>query len=89
MSELDNEPEESPDFESALSEVERIVKRLERGDVSLETALADFERGVTLIRQCTKSLNEMELRVEQLVVTTDGEILRESFEADTPLDEED
>ena len=77
--------EDVPDFEAALAELEEIVGRLERGEITLELALEQFERGVGLVRQCTQTLNTMELRVEQLRVTEDGEILTEPF--DTADDE--
>ena len=37
-------------FEKALSELEQIVTRLESGDLPLEEALNEFERGVQLAR---------------------------------------
>ena len=77
--------DDGPDFETALAELEEIVGRLERGEMTLEIALDQFERGIRLVRQCTKTLNAMELRVEQLRVTEDGEILTEPF--DTTGDE--
>ncbi len=40
-------------FETALSELEQIVTRLESGDLPLEEALNEFERGVQLARQWT------------------------------------
>ncbi len=38
-------------FEKALSELEQIVTRLESGDLPLEEALNEFERGVQLARR--------------------------------------
>ena len=72
-------PDEAPDFEAALAELEAIVQRLEHGEMTLEAALDDFERGIGLVRQCTNTLSSMELRVQRLVVTEDGEILTEPF----------
>ena len=56
-----------PDFEKALAELENIVATLEKGDLSLDAALKQFERGISLTRQCQTALKEAELRVEQLV----------------------
>lgn len=67
-------------FEDALKDLQDIVYRLERGDASLSAALEDFERGVRLVRLCSKMLETMELRVEQLLVTQDGEITLEPFD---------
>lgn len=60
------------DFESAIDELEAIVKRLEAGDLPLETSLELFERGVQLSRFCHSRLEEAERRVELL--TERGEV---------------
>jgi exodeoxyribonuclease VII small subunit len=60
------------DFESAIAELEAIVKRLEDGDLPLEESLALFERGVQLSRFCHSKLEEAERRVELL--TERGEV---------------
>ena len=60
------------DFESAIAELETIVKRLEDGDLPLEKSLELFERGVQLSRFCHSRLEEAERRVE--ILTERGEI---------------
>ncbi len=54
------------DFESAIAELESIVKQLEEGDLSLEKSLGLFERGVTLSRFCHSRLEAAERRIEVL-----------------------
>ena len=54
------------DFESAIAELEKIVKQLEDGDLALETSLALFERGVTLSRYCHDQLGAAQRRIEVL-----------------------
>jgi exodeoxyribonuclease VII small subunit len=54
------------DFESAIAELESIVKTLEEGDLPLERSLELFERGVQLSRFCHARLEEAERRVEIL-----------------------
>ena len=54
------------DFESAISELETIVKTLESGDLSLERSLQLFERGVQLSRFCHTRLEDAERRIEIL-----------------------
>lgn len=56
-----------PDFESALKELEKIVATLEKGDLSLDVALKNFERGIALTRYCQSALKQAELKVEMLV----------------------
>jgi len=60
------------DFESALAELETVVKALEEGDLALEKSLALFERGVQLSRFCHAKLEEAERRVE--ILNERGEI---------------
>jgi len=60
------------DFESAIAELEKIVKQLEEGDMPLEKSLALFERGVQLSRFCHSKLEEAERRVE--ILNERGEI---------------
>lgn len=54
------------DFESAIAELEAIVKTLEDGDLSLERSLELFERGVELSRFCHGRLEAAERRIEVL-----------------------
>jgi len=54
------------DFEAAIAELESIVKKLEDGDLPLETSLQIYERGVQLSRFCHSSLEEAERRIEVL-----------------------
>ena len=54
------------DFEAAIAELESIVKKLEEGDLPLETSLQLYERGVHLSRFCHSRLEEAERRIEIL-----------------------
>ncbi|HET9012814.1 MAG TPA: exodeoxyribonuclease VII small subunit [Gemmatimonadaceae bacterium] len=54
------------DFESAIAELESVVKTLEEGDLPLEKSLQLFERGVQLSRFCHAQLEEAEKRIELL-----------------------
>ena len=60
-------PPEPVSFEASLEGLEAIVDRLESGDLPLEEALAEFERGVALTRQCAERLEAAERRIELLV----------------------
>ena len=63
-----------PDFESALSELESIVARLESGEQTLEEALTAFQRGMELTHVCQQGLREAEQRVEQLIQEQDNTV---------------
>lgn len=62
-------------FEASLKELEALVERLEGGEQGLEDALRDFERGISLTRQCQQSLKDAELRVQQLLQRNGEETL--------------
>jgi len=57
----------APEFEQALGELETVVDRLEHGELPLEEALKQFERGIELARACESSLRQAEQRVEILL----------------------
>ena len=57
----------APDFEQALGELEAVVERLEHGELPLEEALRQFERGIELARSCEASLRQAEQKVEILL----------------------
>ena len=53
-------------FETSLDELEQLVQKMEKGDLSLDDSLAAYERGVGLYRQCQSALEQAELRVQLL-----------------------
>jgi exodeoxyribonuclease VII small subunit len=59
-------------FEQALAELEKIVSRMESGDLSLEQALAAHKRGLELARFCQQQLESAQQQVKVL----EGEILK-------------
>jgi exodeoxyribonuclease VII small subunit len=59
-------------FEDGLQALEAIVGKLERGDMSLEEALAAYEDGVALVRHLGTKLTEVEKRVEVLTQNAGG-----------------
>jgi exodeoxyribonuclease VII small subunit len=54
------------DFEAAIAELESLVRKLEEGDLPLETSLKLYERGVHLSRFCHSRLEDAERRIEVL-----------------------
>jgi exodeoxyribonuclease VII small subunit len=67
-------------FEEAYDELEGIVDRLERGDLKLSEALAQYERGVGMLKRCRKILEGAERRLELLVQQADGELVTEEVD---------
>lgn len=56
--------ERGDSFETALAELEKLVKKLEGGEGTLDEALADFERATALVRLCNDRLTSAEKRIE-------------------------
>lgn len=59
-------------FEDALAQLERIVHKLETGDVPLEDSIRIYERGAALKAHCERKLKEAELKVERIVLGPQG-----------------
>ena len=76
------EPQRKGEFEKSLARLEEVVQRLESADLSLDEAMALFEEGVTLSRECQKKLEEAEGKVEILLKKADGKIVPAPFEAE-------
>lgn len=68
-------------FESSMAELEEVVAKLERGDVTLDESLKLFENGIKLANACQKKLDEAERKVKILVSGDDGEMTEKDFEA--------
>ena len=73
----------APDFEQALAELEAVVERLEHGELPLEEAVAQFERGIALARSCQDALKQAEQKVEILLARS-AQAEPVSFEPDDP-----
>jgi exodeoxyribonuclease VII small subunit len=71
----------TPDFETALAELEALVERMEQGDLSLDESLKQFERGVQLTRSCQKALKDAEQKV-QVLLDRDGQESLQPFDSD-------
>ena len=55
------------DFESSLKALESIVERLEDENINLEDSVRSFEKGVNLVKECQKQLQEAELKIKTLL----------------------
>ena len=54
-------------IEESLSDLEKLVAELENGELELDQALKKFEQGVKLSRECKKTLEETEMKIEILM----------------------
>lgn len=68
----DQDPIDGLSFEKAMSELESIVDKLERGEVSLEESIAIYERGEALKKRCDSLLQSAEMKIEAIRKTKSG-----------------
>lgn len=61
-------------FEESLAELEKIVARLEQGDVPLEEALDVFQQGMVLSKQCKETLENAEKTLTKLMTDNNEEV---------------
>jgi len=61
-------------FESALKELEEIVRRLDNGQESLENSISSYERASELKNFCEKKLQEAKFKIEKITKNSIGEI---------------
>ena len=59
--------EQQPNYEDLYTQLEASVARLEAGDLPLEEALREYERGVMLSAQCQHLLDTAELRIQHVM----------------------
>jgi exodeoxyribonuclease VII small subunit len=76
----------SESFEKKLNRLEAIVEQLEGESLDLEKAVALFEEGIKLTKECNKILTDAEKKVEILLKDTGGNLTANEF--DPGLDEE-
>ena len=75
------EPDLPTTYESALTELERIVASMEGGALPLEESLGAYQRGVVLLRFCQAKLADAEQRVR---VLEEGELRQLTDDDDRP-----
>jgi len=64
---------EAKTFEECLRALEKVVERIESGELNLEDSLATFEEGVGLVQSCSRKLGEVERRIEVLTQDAAGQ----------------
>lgn len=67
-------------FEDNLKELEDIATKLENGNLNLDEAIEEFEKGMKLSKECTKKLDEAEKKINILVEDENGDVIEEKFE---------
>ena len=85
-------------FEEHLTQLEIVVERLERGDLSLDESVRLFEDGMKLTTACKRELEQAEGRIQVLVEGKAGKLQptdlvlqpagTDAIEVDEPDDQE-
>ena len=66
-------------FEEAITSLEKIVEKMDSGELSLDESLAAFEEAVNLVKYCNAELEKAEQRVRILTETSDGTVTDAPF----------
>jgi exodeoxyribonuclease VII small subunit len=77
-------------FEDQLGELEKVVEKLERGDLTLEENVSLFERGIKLSNECKKELASAESRIQVLLEpNAEGPVRVEDLDVEVEDDDAD
>ena len=66
-------------YEKIFDELEKIVQKMDSGNISLEKNLDFFEKGMKLIKEGKEKLDQAEARVKTLMDDSDSEFDREDL----------
>jgi exodeoxyribonuclease VII small subunit len=76
-------------FEKHLTQLETVVERLERGDLSLDESVQLFEEGMKLSQACKQELEQAEGRIQVLVEGKGGKMQVAEMEVEADQDDDD
>jgi len=62
-----NKPDQLPQLEESLAEITQLIEKMEHSEQTLEQSLNNFERGIILVKNCQKILQEAEQKVQILM----------------------
>lgn len=74
-------------FEEVLEDLTRVVERLERGNLPLQASIALYTKGVELLKQARRTLDQAQARLEVLLEATGEGIATETLDPDEFLRE--
>lgn len=55
-------------FEDSMTKLETLVRSMENGEVTLDESLKLFEEGSSLVKKCQKDLQNVETKVEKIIL---------------------
>ncbi len=74
---------EKKTFEKALKDLENIVRQMESGQLSLEQAVDQYEKGMKQAKYCMDMLDKIEKKITILTKDSQGNIKKGIFEDDS------
>ena len=69
-----NKNKSQDSYEKIFEELEKIVQKMDSGDISLEKSLDFFEKGMNLIKVAKEKLDQAETRVKTLIDKSDSKL---------------
>ena len=76
---MSNNDLEKLTFEEAMKELEKLVDSLDKGDVSLDEAIAAYDRGSQLKDYCQKKLHEAKMKVDTIQLSDKTDTIPEKL----------
>ena len=76
---MSNNDLEKLTFEKAMKELEKLVDSLDKGDVSLDEAIAAYDRGSQLKDYCEKKLQEAKMKVDKIQASDNTDTIPEKL----------
>ena len=58
-------------IEDGLQELDKIVERLESRDISLEDSFAMYQKGMEVLKQCSRKIDMVEKKMLQMIIDGD------------------
>jgi exodeoxyribonuclease VII small subunit len=75
-------------FEEQLTALEKVVERLERGELSLDESVRLFEEGMKLSEACKVQLESAEGKIQVLVDGAKGAMKVRDLDVEVDIDED-
>jgi exodeoxyribonuclease VII small subunit len=65
---------DSLSFEDGYDLLERVIQKLEQGDLSLDDSVALYEEGMLLAAHCGRQLDDAEIKISELLVAANDDL---------------
>ena len=81
---MTNDILEKLSFEEAMKELEKLVDSLDKGEVSLDEAIAAYDKGSRLKDYCQKKLQEAKMKIETIQSSDNVDVIPEKLSSIKP-----